>query len=560
MNIIGLYGAYEWDGNIQHHPNIIPRQRTYMHDAGATIFKDGKHVCSILEERLSRIKYDGNFPTHSIEYCLDYSGLTSEQIDIVCVPSSPLLIWNEQLELNIIHSILYKKFPNARVMVISHHLSHAAASVVSSPYDEGCIAILDGAGTIVTNEFGVQQSKECNSVGYFNKKDKLIKLFVGDQEWNNFGDYYDRYCFPIYFEKKNIPDNERHLTQMQSVAGKIMGLCAYGKPEPNKKYIKSPEYWGGVPYIIWSPNDQYNGIPEDKAATLQATFESGMLDYMTMLKHRDYVYDNVCFGGGVFMNVLANSVIKNSGLFENTHMPPFPSDSGHSFGSAAYAAFMVEPEIILPKNLALLGREYTESQITSALDSFSLKYQRYDYDKIYSETAHLIDEDNIIGWFQGRSEAGARALGGRSILMSARNADNKDILNSRVKHREYWRPFAGVILEEHLHEYFENGFVSPYMMYSMTVTEDKRNIIPAITHIDNTCRIQTVTEDYNLHLSKMIQEYNKITGIPVVLNTSFNDNGEPIVETPEHAIKAFLSMDINYLVIGNYIVNKKDIK
>jgi carbamoyltransferase len=279
-----------------------------------------------------------------------------------------------------------------------------------------------------------------------------------------------------------------------------------------------------------------------------------------MLKQRDYVYDNVCFSGGVFLNVLANSVIKNSALFDNMHVPPFPSDSGHSFGSAAYAAFMLEPEVILPKNLALLGREYTEEQIKSALDSFGIKYQRYDYDKIYSETALLIDEDNIIGWFQGRSEAGARALGGRSILMSARNPDNKDILNSRVKHREYWRPFAGVILEEHLQEYFENGFVSPYMMYSMTVIEDKRNIIPAITHIDNTCRIQTVTEEYNLHLTKMIQEYYKITGIPVVLNTSFNDNGEPIVETPEHAIKAFLSMDIDYLVIGNYIVNKKDIK
>lgn len=559
MNIIGLYGAYDWDGNKQFHPDRV-MFRTYMHDAGATLFMDGVHVCSILEERLTRIKYDGNFPKKSINYCLEYSGLSAEDIDIVCVPSSPLMIWNEQLELNIIHSILYENFPKAKVMVISHHLSHAASAIISSPYDEGCISILDGAGTFATNNDYVVHSKECNSIGYFNKKDKLIKLFVGNATWNDFGDFYQLNSNPIYFEKTNTPDDKRHLIHAESIDGKIMGLCAYGNSDKIVRYKKSPEYWGGVPYIIWDYNDKLTGTADDKAAILQRSFEKAMLDYMTMLKERDYVYDNVCFAGGVFMNVLANSVIKNSGLFQNMHMPPFPSDSGHSFGAGSYAAFMYEDNVVLPKNLALLGREYTEVEIKRTLDSFGLFYKRYEYDKLYAETARLIDEDNIIGWFQGRSEAGARALGGRSILMNARKPDNKDILNSRVKHREYWRPFAGVILEENVQEYFDNAFVSPYMMYSMTVTEDKRNVIPAITHIDNSCRIQTVTEEYNLHLTKMIREYNKLTGIPVVLNTSFNDNGEPIVETPEHAINAFLNMDIDYLVIGNYIVNKKDIK
>ena len=559
MNIIGLYGAYDWDGNKQFHP-FNPQARTYMHDAGATLFMGGVHVCSILEERLSRIKYDGNFPANSIRYCLEYSGLSTKDIDVVCVPSSPLLIWNEQLERKVIHSILHDIFPNAKIMIISHHLSHAASAVLTSEYDEGCISILDGAGSFATNNDHKVVSKECNSVGYFNKKDKLIKLFVGNPIWNDFGDFYQKNSSPIYFEKTNTPDDKRHLVHAESIDGKIMGLCAYGNSDKIVRYTKSPEYWGGVPYIIWDYNDKLTGTADDKAAILQRSFEKAMLDYMTMLKERDYVYDNVCFAGGVSMNVLANSVIKNSGLFENMHIPPFPSDSGHSFGTAAYAAFMHEDNIVLPKNLALLGREYTEDDIKTSLDSFHLTYKRYDYDDIYLETARLIDQNNIIGWFQDRSEAGARALGGRSILMNARNADNKDILNSRVKHREYWRPFAGVILEENIQEYFENGFVSPYMLYSMVVAEDKRNVIPAITHIDNSCRIQTVTEEYNLHLTKMIREYNKITGIPVVLNTSFNDNGEPIVETPEHAIKAFLNMDIDYLVIGNYIVNKKDIK
>jgi len=562
VNIIGLYGAYEWNANEQFHP-IVHTCRTWIHDAGATLFKDGEHICSVLEERLTRVKYEGNFPKKSIDYCLDYSGLKPEDIDIVCIPSSPLLLWNEQLELNIIHSILYDTFPKAKVMVISHHLSHAASAVVSSPYEEGCVAILDGAGSFAINHHYLAEQKECNSIGYFDKKDKLIKIFVGHGGWNNFGDFYNSHSGNIYFEKNNIPPEDRNKYLADSIDGKIMGLCGYGTPQKMISYIKSPPYWGGVPYIIWNSDiktDMLDGSADDKAATLQKSLESGIKDYMIMLKERDYVYDNVCFGGGVFLNVLANTVIKNSGLFNNIHIPPYPSDSGQSFGAAAYAAFMNEPTIKLPKNLALLGKEYTEDEIKTSLDSFNLTYKRYGYDGIYLETARLIDENNIIGWFQGRSEAGARALGGRSILMSARNPDNKDILNSRVKHREYWRPFAGVILEENVQEYFDNGFVSPYMMYSMTVAEDKRNVIPAITHIDNSCRIQTVTEEYNLHLTKMIREYNKITGIPVVLNTSFNDNGEPIVETPEHAIKAFLNMDIDYLVIGNYIVNKKDIK
>lgn len=557
MNILGLYGAFDWDANSGYIPDRFNLLGS-VHDSGVTLFKDGTHVCSILEERLTRIKYDGNFPINSIKYCLEYSNLTNSDIDIVCIPAQSLIIFYEQLELNIIQDMVRGIFPNAKISIISHHLSHAAGSVISSEYDEGSIVVLDGAGSLALNKDIVAVQKECNSIGYFNKKDKLIKLFVGNATWNDFGDYYSKNSNEIYFEKTNIA---RNLVHVESIDGKIMGLCAYGNAS-KLDYIKSPEYWGGVPYIIF--NNGYNYIsgetPDDKAATLQRTFESAMLDYITMLKERDYIYDNVCFSGGCFMNVLANSVIKNSKIIDNMHMYPFPSDAGQSFGAAAYAVLMVENDIKLPKNLALFGKEYTEDEIKSALDSYNLTYTRYEYDKIYIETAHLIDEDNIIGWFQGRSEAGPRALGGRSILMNARNPDNKDILNSRVKHREYWRPFAGVILEEYIQEYFEDGFISPYMMYSMTVAKDKRNVIPAITHIDNSCRIQTVTEEYNLHLTKMIQEYNKLTGIPVVLNTSFNDNGEPIVESPEHAIKAFLNMDIDYLVIGNYIVNKKDIK
>ena len=269
-----------------------------------------------------------------------------------------------------------------------------------------------------------------------------------------------------------------------------------------------------------------------------------MLDWLKAL--RKYHLDPVtCFAGGSYLNIATNTLIQQSGLFDSIHIPPFTDDSGIHFGAAIWGCFEENETIKLPDNLALLGKEYNNKEIKNYLDLFGLNYKAYDVDAV----ADRISSQKIVAWFQGRSEHGPRALGSRSILMSPTRAENKDILNERVKHREGWRPFAGIIREEDVADYFEEGFVTPYMLYCQTSKTDK---IPAITHVDKTCRIQTVNESQNPRVYELLGKLD----LPVVLNTSFNDNGEPIVETPHHAILSFLKMDIDSLVIGDFIVDK----
>jgi len=267
----------------------------------------------------------------------------------------------------------------------------------------------------------------------------------------------------------------------------------------------------------------------------------------------NYLEENICLAGGSFLNVLGNSCLKKLGL--DIHIPPCTNDVGLHFGAACYGAHQHHQEVVLPKNIALLGREYNDEEIEKEI-------KEYDYHKFESIgevckfTTSQLAQNKIIAWFQNRSEFGARALGSRSLLMNPSPKENKDIMNHRVKHREYWRPFAGIILEEHLSEYFEEDYISPYMLYSLTVKEDKIPEIAAITHEDKTCRIQTITEDYQPETTQLLREYYDLTGIPVVLNTSFNDNGEPIVESPKDAVNAFNNLDIDFLVMGTYVVRK----
>ena len=323
-----------------------------------------------------------------------------------------------------------------------------------------------------------------------------------------------------------------------------MGLSAYGTLDGYKaEYIIGKH---SVPYVTYQEHgftDRPKG-PADGARWLQKVFEDSMLDWLKAL--RKYHLDPVtCFAGGSYLNIATNTLIQQSGLFDSIHIPPFTDDSGIHFGAAIWGCFEENETIKLPDNLALLGKKYSNEEIKNYLDLFGLNYKAYDVDAV----ADRISNQKIVGWFQGRSEHGPRALGSRSIFMSPTRAENKDILNERVKHREGWRPFAGIIREEDVADYFEEGFVTPYMLYCQTSKTDK---IPAITHVDKTCRIQTVNESQNPRVYELLGKLD----LPVVLNTSFNDNGEPIVETPHHAILSFLKMDIDSLVIGDFIVDK----
>jgi carbamoyltransferase len=564
MNVIGLYGAIGWNVLISYHPHLQSQVReTWTHGSSVTLFSNGNHISSISEERLTKIKYDGNFPKKSIQYCLSAGNLKSEDIDLVVIPSMGSELFYKNYKNNIIFKKIQRNFPNAKVEVISHHLSHAYSSVFSSEYNEGTFITIDGAGSLLFDFTGKSFTSETHSLGYFNKKKNIFKFYPGISGLNNFGFYYWIWAYQIYVQKTNLRIELGDPKYRETYCGKVMGLSAYGNI---KQFPKDYEMtFEGIPAVIFKSTPQQDfcfGLmsPENKAKVLQHNFEEGMLDYMKELKSQSYIEDNLCLAGGVFLNILANSVIRKNNITKNIHIPPFPDDSGLSFGAACYGSFKNKEVINLPHNISLFGKKYTDEDIHTALSNDEkIEFKKYDnFEDLCEITASFLAENKIIGWFQNRSEFGPRALGSRSILMNPSLKKNKDIINSRIKHREYWRPFAGIMLEEYQSEYFVEDYPSEYMLYSLIVKPHQRNKLGAITHADFTCRIQTVNEKLNPEVTTLLHKYNDIADCPILLNTSFNDNGQPIIETPEDAVNTFKNIDLDYLIIGNYLVTKKD--
>jgi len=555
MNIIGLYGAVGWDVLIS---GNLKSDDDWTHGSSVTLFSGGNHIASISEERLSGIKYDGNFPRKSIEYCLSAGNLSKEDIDVVIVPS----MTNPNIYKNYFdgsfHRILETYFPKARIEIVSHHMCHAYSTVFSCDYDEGTFLTMDNNGSCFYNCLGNLFSAENHSIGYFNKEKGIFRYYPGIPDLNNFGAYYWIWSHHIYTQMVRKHIDIIDPKYRETFCGKIMGLSAYGDvTEFQQDYRQTFEGIPSVTFNSWPRRDIVYGnmTPENKAKTLQHNFEQGMLAYMKALKEQGYIDDNLCLAGGVFLNILANSVIRKNNIAENMHIPPFPDDTGLSFGAACYGVFKAKEKVTLPHNISLLGRTYNDEEIEEALEG--VDYERFDdFEELCEKTAKLLAENKIVGWFQNRSEFGPRALGSRSILMNPTPKENKEIINTRIKHREEWRPFAGIILEEYQEEYFMDNYSNEYMLYSLIVRSNQRKKLGAITHKDFSCRIQTVNSKLHPEVTILLQKYNEETDCPVLLNTSFNDNGQPIIETPKDAVKTFENIDLDYLVIGNYLVTK----
>ena len=552
MKILGMFGALDWDAN------SLKSKFTFMHDSGATLFVDGKHVRSINEERLSRIKDDGNFPRKSIEYVLgEYS---ADEIDLVCYAPSICKEANQQMVDRVAKDTISTIFPNAKVWFVSHHLCHAASSVFTAPFNSGSFLTLDGLGNGLWDFASVMlRTGENNSIGYFDKNKKIFRFFRGISElgMNSFGEFYCNLSKYVYNEKYlELGGDSNTLLKRDHTPkeGKIMGLSAYGKniekelpyefsTEFPKRFFGCDRWEFGLPEVHFYEYElvykALEGTSEDKAFYIQDAFEKAMLYYIGELR-KTYLEEDNCFAGGCFLNITTNSLLKP--MFRNMHIPPYTNDSGIHFGAAAWGVFKSNETIQMPTNIALLGKSYDDYVPEEE------NCEHYEnFDELCEVIAYHLDQGKIVGWFQGRSEHGPRALGSRSILMSPTKAENKDIMNSRVKHREYWRPFAGIMLEDHVGEYFEPGDKTPYMLHSQVSITDK---LAAIDHVDRTCRIQTVNDELNPRMCQLLRKLE----IPVLLNTSFNDSGEPIIETPEDAISSFKKMDMDYLVIGNYLL------
>jgi carbamoyltransferase len=561
----------------------------YYHDSAAALLENGKVIAAVEEERFSRKKFDDGFPKMAIDWCLKETNIKPEQLDSIAFYDKPVLKFERLLDNYIavaprglnsfldtipkwIHRRLWIKDDlrkhlkgfKGKIIFPEHHLSHAAYTFFTSPFSEAAILTVDGVGEWTTTSFGSAHNTE-------------IKL-THDIRWpHSLGLFYSSFTYFLGF-------------QVNEGEYKLMGLSSYGKPRfydlildelidvksdgsihLNMKYFsftygkvmtnkKFSELFEILPRKEDSRTEQ---IHYDIGASVQRVLED------IMLKMTNHVYGQtglkyLCLGGGVALNGVANYRILKEGPFEAIHIPPSPGDAGSAVGCAQYSYFShkTNKRIIESKSSirvvenVYVGPQYTNDEIKLFLDSKQIPYLFFERQNLLVNTAKLISEENIIGWYQGRMEWGPRALGNRSILADPRNSNMKDILNEKIKHREKFRPFAPSILEEYVSEYFDLDIPSPYMLLVSPVKKPDK--IPAVTHIDGTGRLQTVSREVNPLYYDLIYEFFKITDVPVIINTSMNVRGEPIVNTPEQAYSMLIKTDMDYLVLGNFLISKRE--
>ena len=551
---------------------ILGIQSYANHDTAASIVKfsdDGKilEYVAISEERLIRVKYPYVFPVHSIGYCMDYFGLKDlEQIDLLVSDYIRIKRWFNSGPTYNISDYDYLKlkfnFDPKKIRIITHHMAHAASAYYASGFDEAAILIVDGNGS------------DLETTSYFRGKGFEID-FLENYKYHGIGACYTAITKQI-------------LNLGTGGEGKTIGLAPYGeKHSPVLKIdaklsgIKNDfsQFMRRLPYSDvlnqTHPKSRINPLRghyparQDKKDLLNPYYSRIAYDLQQeterVLKHlaKDLRSKtgskNICVAGGVGLNSVSNKIILDKCGFENIFVFPACSDSGIPFGLALWGYYNSRelgdfPKAKLVFNNAYIGREYSSEETREVLEKYKLPYRKTTLPRV----AQYLADGKIVGWVQGGSEYGPRALGHRSILADSRRAEMKDILNARVKHRESFRPFAPAVLAEHSSEYFEFGCESPYMLLIAKVK--KPEAVPAITHVDNTARVQTVTREANGVFYDLIKEFQKLTGIPCILNTSFNDAGEPIVETPEDAILCFLKAEMDYLVLGEYLLDREQVQ
>lgn len=560
----------------------------FYHDSAACLLKDGKIIAAVQEERFTREKHDSSFPKEAVKYCLKTAGISIGQVDSVGFYEKPLLKFERIIEGYIdtfpksyrafvssmrtwlgqklwIKDIIRKelKFKGA-VYFIDHHLSHAASSFLPSPFKKAVILTADAVGEWATITYGIGDGDE-------------IKL-SGEIDWpDSLGMLYSAFTYYLGF-------------RVNSAEYKVMGAAPYGKPiyadliEKELIEIKDDgsfkmnmdyfDYHHGLKMVnkkfeklFGGPRREPEGRIEqrhwDLAASIQEITNKMMIKIANHL-YKKFALENICLAGGVALNCVANSKILEETPFENMFIQPAAGDAGGAMGVAAYI------DNIVLKNgrrtelsSVYLGPEYSDEEIEQYLKSVGAKYKKFDKERTLLEaTAKLIAEQKVIGWFQGRVEWGPRALGNRSIIADARNKENWQRVNLKIKFRESFRPFAPTVLEEKTEEYFDvpkkllgQSTPTPYMLL---IADVLKKDVPAITHVDNSARLQTISEKQNLLYYRLIKEFEKLTGCPVIINTSFNVRGEPIVCSPQDALLCFMKTDMDYLVMGNFLVGKKE--
>ncbi|MDP6024991.1 MAG: carbamoyltransferase [Pseudomonadales bacterium] len=587
----------------------------YYHDSAAALIRDGEIVAAAQEERFTRKKHDASFPAEAISYCLADAGTTIPQLDYIVFYDKPLLKFERLLETylayapigfrSFVASIpiwlkekLYLKATLKRalaelgdttvnelpqLMFTEHHQSHAASAFFPSPFQEASVLCLDGVGEWATSSV------------WLGKENKLLPQWEIDFP-HSLGLLYSAFTYYTGFK-------------VNSGEYKLMGLAPYGEPKYvdlildnlvdlkedgsfrlNMRYFnyatgltmtnqKFSELFGAPPRTAESDLSQHE---MDIARSIQVVTEEIVLRLANTI-HRELKVDYLCLAGGVALNCVSNGRLLKEGPFKDIWIQPASGDAGGAVGSALaiWYEYLDKPRLAQPSDAmhgSYLGPRPADQSIVDYLDSIGATYRSLDDDELIREAAQMIADENVVGWFQGRMEFGPRALGGRSIIGDPRSTKMQSIMNLKIKYRESFRPFAPAVKADKVSDWFNIESKSPYMLMVANVAADKclsmteeqkqlfgieklnipRSEIPAVTHVDYSARIQTVHEETNPRFYQLLDAFESLTGCPVLVNTSFNVRGEPIVCTPEDAYRCFMRTEMDYLVMENVICAKSD--
>lgn len=572
---------------------IILGLNTYQPDSSACIVADGKLVCAVAEERIRRIKHWAGLPTESIKWCLEYAGIDIRDVDHIAISRDPSAhlrkrIFRALMEMTEVSYLrgrlryasrvkgvktsiaealeIDASDLKAKVENVEHHKAHLGSTFLVSPLDTALCVSVDGFGDLLSVMRGIGSGDKIKVLDWVEFPHSLGAFYTAFTQFLGFREYGDEY--------------------------KVMGLSAFGKPvyrDEMRRVLKLKSsglfeldtsffthdkqrvdvVWEGgetnlrkvlfsekMAKVFGNPREKGEAITvhhQDIAASLQAMYEEAFFHILNNL-HRKTGIDRLALAGGCIQNSAANGKIFEKTAFKEIYIPPATGDDGTAVG----AAFWVWNVVLGNKRDFIMdspywGPEFSDSHIEEILREKNVRFERLNDDGLVKRTAKDVADGKIAGWFQGRTEWGPRALGNRSILVDPRKGEMKDILNERIKRRESFRPFAPSVLEEFVSEWFEESYPVPFMEKVYRVRSEKRKLIPAVAHTDGTGRLQTVSRGMNPRYYRLIEEFYKLTGVPIVLNTSFNEN-EPIVNTPVDALNCFLRTKMDVLIMGNYYI------
>jgi carbamoyltransferase len=561
----------------------------YDHDASACLLRNGEIVVAVSKERVTRIKHDAGFYQEVVDYCLKAAGIELERVDLVVRNCYVLPV--REMERRLVHYQARKYLtPREReqadasplflsdadhVVDVSHHLAHAYSAFAVSPFERGAVMVVDGVGGYRADAVeAIPESDETHplareSESYYRFEGARIetvkKVWMGPSRGFLSDEFYAMPGLGALYSRVST-----YIFGDWNKCGEVMGLAPYGRPggDPLARLED-----GALSVPDWTPERRHPFLGlsdrtweesphrrewEDVAWRVQEDTERVLVARARWLRETTGEKD-LCLAGGVALNCVANGKLAAESGFERIFIQPAAGDDGIALGGALYGhlalkqgrrAFVMEH--------SFLGREYDRFDVDEAFRPWSTRMatRRRRAENVFRETARLLADGRVVGWFQGRSEFGPRALGNRSILADPRDPGMKDRINKRVKHRQAFRPFAPAVLAEKAHEYFEGEEESPFMLLVKTVRPEVRDKVPAIVHVDGTARVQTVREQDNPFFYGLLRAFEDRTGVPVLLNTSFNIRGDPIVEAPLDAMECFLYTHLDALVIHDWVVRK----